>query len=44
MLDDCDWILVRDFNLIRRPSDRNKLGENVQEMLAFNDAISCLGL
>jgi hypothetical protein len=35
---------VRDFNLIRRPSDRNRLGGNIQEMLRFNKVISHLGL
>jgi hypothetical protein len=37
-------LLVRDFNLIRRLSDRNKLGGNIQDMLRFNDAISNLRL
>jgi hypothetical protein len=40
MADDCDWLLVGDFNLIRRPSDRNKPRGNVQDMLRFNAAIS----
>jgi hypothetical protein len=32
---------VGDFNLIRRPSDRNKLGGgDMQDMLSFNAAIS----
>jgi hypothetical protein len=26
MPDDCDWLVVEDFNLIRHPSDRNKHG------------------
>lgn len=39
-----DWLWVGDFNLIRRPPDRNKPGGNVQFMLAFNVAISNLGL
>jgi hypothetical protein len=33
-----------DFNLIISPQDRNKSGENVSEMLLFNEAISNLGL
>jgi hypothetical protein len=27
MADDCDWLLVGDFNLVRKPTDRNKPGE-----------------
>jgi hypothetical protein len=44
LLGGTDWLLVGDFNLIRRPSDRNKLGGNVQYMFRFNEAISYLGL
>jgi hypothetical protein len=44
MLDNCDWLLVGDFNLIRRSLDRNKPGGNVQEMPKFNAAISNLRL
>jgi hypothetical protein len=40
MLDDTEWLLVGDFNLIHIPSDKNKLGGNVQNMLDFNAAIS----
>lgn len=39
-----DWLIVGDFNLIRKPEDRNKEGADVQEMFLFNDAISKLGL
>jgi hypothetical protein len=35
---------VGDFNLIHIPSDRNKPGRNVQNMLDFNAAISSLRL
>jgi endonuclease/exonuclease/phosphatase family metal-dependent hydrolase len=35
---------VGDFNLIRHPSDRNKPGGNVQNMLQFNTAIINLRL
>jgi hypothetical protein len=42
--DDCDWLVVGDFNLIHHPSDRNKPGGNVQNMLQFNAAISNLRL
>jgi exonuclease III len=44
MPDDTNWLLVGDFNLIRHPSDRNRPGGNVNEMLQFNTAISNLRL
>jgi exonuclease III len=44
MPDNTDWIVMGDFNFIRKPSDRNKPGGDVNEMLLFNDAISNLGL
>jgi hypothetical protein len=39
-----DWILVWDFNLIRSPDDRNKLGGCVSDMFLFNDLIQHLDL
>jgi hypothetical protein len=39
-----DWLIIGDFNLIRRASDRNKPGGNIQDMLKFNAAISNLRL
>jgi len=36
--------VIGDFNLIRRPKDRNKEGADVQEMFLFNEAISVLDL
>lgn len=39
-----DWLIVDDFNQIRRPEDRNKEGGDVTEMYLFNEAISALGL
>jgi hypothetical protein len=42
MLDDLDWLIMGDFNLIRRPSDRNKPGGNVRDMLSFNAPIHSL--
>jgi hypothetical protein len=36
---DEDWLLVGDFNFIRSPSNRNKPGGNVNDMLLFNDFI-----
>lgn len=44
MSDHIDWIIVGDFNLIRRPEDRNKPGGDVTEMYLFNEAINYLGL
>ena len=41
---DTNWILVGDFNFIRAPTDRNRPGGDVNEMLLFNEAISNLGL
>lgn len=41
---DTDWILMGDFNFIRAPTDRNRPGGDVNEMLLFNEAISNLGL
>jgi hypothetical protein len=35
---------MEDFNFIRKPSDRNKPGGDVNDMLIFNEAISNLGL
>jgi hypothetical protein len=39
-----DWLIIGDFNLIRRASDRNKPGGNIQDMLKFNATISNLRL
>lgn len=44
MPDDLDWLIVGDFNFCRQPSDRNKLGGDVNGMLLFNEAINNLGL
>lgn len=44
MPDDIDWLIVGDFNLIRRPKDRNKEERDIMEMFQFNEAISTLGL
>jgi len=44
MPDTIDWMILGDFNLIRRQENRNKPGGNVNEMLLFNEAISLLGL
>lgn len=39
-----DWIILGDFNLIRREENRNKPRGNVNEMFLFNETISLLGL
>jgi hypothetical protein len=44
MPDTTDCLVTGDFNLMRRQSDRNKSLGNVQDMLNFNDVISCLRL
>jgi hypothetical protein len=36
---DEDWLLVGDFNFIRSLDNRNKPGENINDMLLFNDFI-----
>jgi hypothetical protein len=33
-----------DFNLIRKPEDRNKEGGDISEMFLFNEAFSAQGL
>ena len=44
MPDEQDWIIVGDFNLMRSPNNRNRLGGDVTKMLLFNEAISSLGI
>lgn len=44
MPDTIDWLVLGDFNLIRYPENRNKPGGDVNNMLAFNEALSNLGL
>jgi mannosylglycoprotein endo-beta-mannosidase len=39
-----DWLVVGDFNLIRKPEDRNREGGDVNEMFSFNEAINKLGI
>jgi hypothetical protein len=38
------WIIVGDFNLIRRSENRNKPGRDYNLMVAFNEAINKLGI
>jgi hypothetical protein len=44
MPDETDWLIIGDFNLIRRQSYRNRPGGNIQDMLNLNDAVSYLRL
>jgi hypothetical protein len=44
MPEDIEWLIIRDFNLIHRPSDRNRSRGNVQDMLDFNVPIGNLRL
>lgn len=44
MPDELNWLVVGDFNLYRKPEDRNRDGANIGDMLLFNSAISALGL
>ena len=34
-----DWLLLGDFNYMRAPDNRNKLGRNLTDMITFNDII-----
>lgn len=43
MPENIEWIILGDFNLIRKPEDRNKPGGDLAEMFRFNYAISTLG-
>lgn len=44
MPDQIEWIIVGDFNLIRRLEDRNREGGDINEMFLFNEAINTLDL
>jgi hypothetical protein len=41
---DVDWMILGDFNLMRRQENRNKPGGNLAEMFVFNDTVTSLGL
>lgn len=43
MPDEVDWLVLGDFNLYRKPEDRNRPGGNLGDMMMFNGAISALG-
>jgi hypothetical protein len=42
MSPEIDWLVLGDFNLIRKLEDRNKPGADLSNMFKFNDAISHL--
>ena len=44
MPQEVNWLLAGDFNLIRKPEDRNKPGGDILEIFAFNEALSTLGV
>jgi len=44
MPDQTEWIIVGDFNLIRKLEERNKEGGDVNEKFLFNEAINNLSL
>lgn len=44
MPDDIDWLVLGDFNLIRYPENRIRPGGNINNMFAFNEALSKLRL
>lgn len=39
-----DWLIVGDFNLIRKLEDRNREGADANEIFSFNEAINKLGV
>lgn len=44
MPDEVYWLMVGDFNLLRRPEDRNGDGADANEMFLFIEVISKLSL
>lgn len=44
MLDNTDWIVFGDFNIMRKPEDRNREGADLNEIFLFNQAINKLDL
>ena len=43
MAENIDWLIVGDFNLLRKPEDRNRGGGgDINEMYMFNEAITLL--
>lgn len=44
MPSDIDWLVVGDFNLMRKPEDRNREGADLNEIFLFNEAINKLDM
>ena len=44
MSEDVDWLVVGDFNLLRKPMDRNREGADLNNFFLFNEAINKLDL
>jgi hypothetical protein len=44
MPEQIDWLVVGDFNLLRKPEDINREGAYLNEIFLFNEAISKLDL
>jgi len=44
MPQDVDWLVVGDFNLLRKPMDRNREGADLNNFFLFNEAINKLDL
>ena len=42
--DDENWLILGDFNFIRSPSNRHKLGVDANDMLVFNEIIRAQSL
>jgi hypothetical protein len=40
MFEETDWLVVGDFNLLRKLEDRNRPGSNISELMEFNADIS----
>ena len=38
--DEVEWLIVGDFNLYRKPEDKNRPGANIVDMFLFNSTIS----
>ena len=43
MPSEVNWLLEGDFNLIRKPENKNRPGGDITEILHFNEALSALG-
>ena len=43
MPSEVNWLLEGDFNLIRKPENKNRPGGDITEIPHFNEALSALG-